>query len=105
MRLLSAILSCSGGEGQVPSAASSRATAAFIKSGHFTNVQGHGLVQKWFATAQILTLLASPLMRTAFDCAPTRFRAQFLCLLNRVAIAEAAQKNGCVRSEWQDVMR
>merc|ERR1719163_1193415 len=43
-------------------------------------------------------------VRTAYDCAKKRFRAQFLCALNRVTVVEAKRQSDCIRGNWQEVL-
>jgi len=59
----------------------------------------------WFDDARLLEIVSGHTVRGAYDCSPKRLRAQFLCLLNRVAMAEATRQNDCVRSNWHEVMR
>lgn len=82
-----------------------RAMAAFARSGIFYSCQVQVLLSEWFEKTQLLELYASFPMRTAYDCAPKRHRAQFLCLLNRAAIAEAKRFNDCVRGSWPHIMQ
>merc|ERR1711920_359377 len=42
--------------------------------------------------------------RTAYDCAPKRYRAEFLCALNRATLAEAVRHSDCIRGDWQGIM-
>jgi len=43
-------------------------------------------------------------VRTAYDCSRKRFRAQFLCALNRVTMVEAKRQSDCIRGNWQEVL-
>jgi len=67
--------------------------------------QTSGLLADWFEKTHLLELYASVPVRTAYDCAPKRCRAQFLCLLNRAAIAEAKKFSDCVRGNWPVIMQ
>merc|ERR1719367_2579904 len=101
--MLSAVLAACG-EGEVPSPALGRGMAAFSASVEFRTCQAQILLSEWFNKPQLLDLFAGAPIRTAYDCAPKRFRAQFLCVLNRATLAEAKRHNDCVRANWQEVM-
>eukprot|EP00927_Polykrikos_kofoidii_P018318 TRINITY_DN18477_c0_g1_i1.p1 TRINITY_DN18477_c0_g1~~TRINITY_DN18477_c0_g1_i1.p1 ORF type:complete len:339 (-),score=46.50 TRINITY_DN18477_c0_g1_i1:211-1083(-) len=62
------------------------------------------LLSTWFNSNTLLDLCGSPPLRAAYDCSPKRFRAQFLCLLNRAVLAEAVRSQGCVRRGWSQVL-
>lgn len=93
------------GDGEVSPPAQARGIAAFSKSGVYYHCQVPTLLAEWFDKTQLLELYASAAVRTAYDCAPKRYRAQFLCLLNRAAIAEAKRFNECVRGSWPMIMQ
>ncbi|CAK0902984.1 unnamed protein product [Prorocentrum cordatum] len=101
-RLLSAICGLAG-EGEVPPAAQSRALGAFSRSGMYHGSQPQSLLSDWFEKTQLVDLFGST--TTAYDCAPKRYRAQFLCWLNRAAVVEAKRFNDCVRSQWHVIMQ
>jgi len=103
-RLLTAVVGIVG-EGDVVGPAQGRAVAAFARSTMFYNCQLQPLISEWFERNQLLELYASFPLRTAYDCAPKRYRAQFLCLLNRAAVAEAKRCGDFVRASWQGVMQ
>lgn len=92
------------GEGEVSTPAHGRSVSAFARSSIFHNCQFSSLLSEWFEKAHLLTVYGSSEMRTAYDCAPKRFRAQFLCLLNRAAVVEARRFDDCVRGAWPGIM-
>ncbi|CAJ1335651.1 unnamed protein product [Effrenium voratum] len=49
------------------------------------------------------TCMASPEIRSSYDCAPKRYRAHFLCLLARAAQIESDSSDGCVRRQWSKI--
>jgi len=103
-RMLIAV--CGGvGEGEVPVQAQARMMGAFVRSNIFHTCMLQALLAEWFERSQLLDVFASTTLRTAYDCAPKRFRAQFLCLLNRAVVAEARRCNGCVRGQWSQIMQ
>eukprot|EP00440_Ansanella_granifera_P026430 gb/GFBE01028712.1/.p1 GENE.gb/GFBE01028712.1/~~gb/GFBE01028712.1/.p1 ORF type:complete len:410 (+),score=72.66 gb/GFBE01028712.1/:1-1230(+) len=102
-RMLHAILALTG-EGEVPPTAHARSLAAFTQSHIYINCRAQVLLTEWFDQNRLLDLFATPALRTAYDCAPKRYRAQFLCALNRATMAEAKRNNDCVRGNWQTVM-
>lgn len=102
-RLLAAVLAFSG-EGEVPDSAAERAVLSFASSAAFGSCNGKALLTQWYDSPELLKLLGSPAIRMAYDCSRKRFRAQFLCLLNRMVVAEAQRQNDCVRGEWQEVL-
>eukprot|EP00927_Polykrikos_kofoidii_P047604 TRINITY_DN41858_c0_g1_i1.p1 TRINITY_DN41858_c0_g1~~TRINITY_DN41858_c0_g1_i1.p1 ORF type:complete len:651 (+),score=136.23 TRINITY_DN41858_c0_g1_i1:215-2167(+) len=103
MRVLSAVLALSG-EGEVPQAAMSRGMAAFTASPSYPTCQAQLLLAEWWDGMQVLDHFSGMPLRTAYDCAPKRFRAQFICLLNRAVLAEARRNQDCVRGNWQAIM-
>lgn len=105
-RMLLAVCGVVGeGDANVGGGAVGRAMAAFARSGIYYTCQIQSLLAEWFEKTQLLELYASFPMRTAYDCAPKRCRAQFLCLLNRAAIVEAKRFNDCVRGSWPAIMQ
>lgn len=103
MRMLQAVLSLAG-EGDVPGPALSRSLAAFTASTAWLQCRPQVLLSEWFDQNRLLDLFASAPLRTAYDCAPKRFRAQFLCALNRATLAEAKRHHDCVRGNWHSVL-
>eukprot|EP00929_Paragymnodinium_shiwhaense_P021973 TRINITY_DN14186_c0_g1_i1.p1 TRINITY_DN14186_c0_g1~~TRINITY_DN14186_c0_g1_i1.p1 ORF type:complete len:584 (+),score=115.04 TRINITY_DN14186_c0_g1_i1:80-1753(+) len=101
-RLLIAICGVAGEE-WVPEAAKQRMVASYLKSRMFHNSQPHALFEEWMNSARLLDLYGTPAVRTAYDCAPKRYRAQFLCLLFRVLLVEAKHNSGCVRASWAKI--
>ncbi|CAE8614749.1 unnamed protein product, partial [Polarella glacialis] len=94
------------GEGEVSAVAQGRAFLSFSRSSKmFYSCQIKTLLTEWFEKTQLLDLYASVPVRTAYDCAPKRYRGQFLCLLNRAVIAEAKRFNDCVRGSWPTIMQ
>eukprot|EP00434_Breviolum_minutum_P003712 symbB.v1.2.003267.t1/scaffold117.1/size318901/6 len=102
-KMLHAVLALTG-EGEVPGPALSRSLAAFTASTAWTNCRPQVLLSEWFDNNRLLDLFASMPLRTCYDCAPKRYRAQFLCALNRATMAEAKRNNDCVRGNWHSVM-
>lgn len=102
-RMLHAVLALAC-EGEVPTVALSRSIPAFTTSASFGSCQAQVLLSEWFDQPRLLGLFASSSLRTAYDCAPKRYRAQFLCALNRATLSEARRHNDCVRGNWQEVM-
>ncbi|CAJ1357883.1 unnamed protein product [Effrenium voratum] len=102
-RMLHAVLGLTG-EGEVPGPALSRSLAVFTAAAAWTNCRPQVLLSEWFDHTRLLDLFALFPMRTAYDCAPKRYRAQFLCALNRATMAEAKRNHDCVRGNWQTVM-
>lgn len=103
-RVLVAVCGAAG-EGAVPVAAQSRAAGAFGRSHVFHTCEYQSLLKLWFDRSQHLEVYASQGMRTAYDCAPKRCRAQLLCLLNRALMCEAKRCHGCVRGAWSQIMQ
>ncbi|CAE8649256.1 unnamed protein product, partial [Polarella glacialis] len=102
-RLLTAVCGLEG-EGEVPTVARSRAMAMFTGSSAFSGCRAQVLLNDWFDRKHLLESLSSPALRIAYDCAPKRHRAQFLCLLNRAISAESLRNgSGCVREGWTAV--
>jgi len=62
------------------------------------------LLSEWYDQPRLLDVFAGMPLRAAYDSAPKRFRAQFLCALNRATLAEAKRQSDCVRGNWQAVM-
>lgn len=101
-RMLTAICGLTG-EGWVPRQAQNRASIGLSQSNVFHRCIPDALITEWFSGKLLENFGAFP-VRTAYDCAPKRFRAQFLCLLNRVLLAEATRSSGCVRAVWGSVL-
>eukprot|EP00930_Biecheleria_cincta_P039841 TRINITY_DN27343_c0_g2_i1.p1 TRINITY_DN27343_c0_g2~~TRINITY_DN27343_c0_g2_i1.p1 ORF type:complete len:640 (-),score=124.67 TRINITY_DN27343_c0_g2_i1:63-1982(-) len=102
-RMLHAILALTS-EGEVSGPAMSRSLAAFTISHTWVNCRPQLLLSEWFDQNRLLDHFGGPHLRTAYDCAPKRYRAQFLCALNRATLAEAKRNNDCIRGNWQSVM-
>eukprot|EP00928_Gymnodinium_smaydae_P042788 TRINITY_DN28782_c0_g1_i1.p1 TRINITY_DN28782_c0_g1~~TRINITY_DN28782_c0_g1_i1.p1 ORF type:complete len:524 (-),score=110.57 TRINITY_DN28782_c0_g1_i1:68-1435(-) len=106
-RLVAAVLalSCEGG---VPVPAQQRARtflrlAADRGGGDWALPAAAGaseFLSAWQSQPELLAALAQPSVRSAYDCAPKRYRAHFLCLLARAAVAEGERSDGCVRQTW-----
>jgi len=103
-RFLTAVLGISG-EGKVPRQARPRAAAAFTQSPAFSCCSSQVILSEWFEKTDMLDLLASAPVRAAYDCAPKRFRAQFLCMLNRCVVVEAKRCQDCVRHAWGEIFQ
>lgn len=102
-RMLHAILALTS-EGEVSGPAMSRSLAAFTITHTWANCRPQLLLSEWFDQNRLLDHFGGPHLRTAYDCAPKRYRAQFLCALNRATSAEAKRNNDCIRGNWQNVM-
>eukprot|EP00929_Paragymnodinium_shiwhaense_P040717 TRINITY_DN21219_c0_g1_i5.p1 TRINITY_DN21219_c0_g1~~TRINITY_DN21219_c0_g1_i5.p1 ORF type:complete len:391 (-),score=96.19 TRINITY_DN21219_c0_g1_i5:246-1418(-) len=102
-RLLHAVLAMTG-EGEPSPTALNRGLQAFGTAKSHPRCQASVLANEWWERVQLLNYFADKQMRTAYDCAPKRFRAQFLCALNRNVLAEAKRNQDCVRGSWQNVM-
>lgn len=103
-RMLSAICGLVG-EGEVGYAAQQRASAAFTRSSLYYTCKIPTLLADWFERPKLIDLFATVPVRTAYDCAPKRYRAQFICLLNRAALAEAKRFHDCVRGSWSSIIQ
>lgn len=103
-RMLSAVLAL-GGEGTVPDVMLPRASAAFAASPCYYRYPGQALLGRWYDDAQLLDVFAGTPLRVAYDCSQKRYRAQFLCALNRAAMVESKRNDSCVRGTWQAVMQ
>lgn len=102
-RLLFAILGLAG-EGEVSPTALTRAVTAFGSSSTFFDTAPQALLSQFFDMNSLLDFYAGQPLRTAYDCSKKRFRAQFLCALNRVTGVEAKRQSDCIRGNWQEVM-
>lgn len=103
-RLLFAVLGLSG-EGEVPDQAHARAPGALATSpAHRYCHAPQLLLVEWFDRNTLLDYYASASLRTAYDSAPKKLRAYFLCALNRCTMVEAKRNHECVRGNWQAVM-
>jgi len=102
-RLLSAVCGLAG-EGWAPPKIETRGVAAFSNSATYNGCHPQVLLHEWFE-GRLADVFATFPLRIAYDCAPKRFRAQFLCLLNRVLVIEASRNiGGCVRNSWANIM-
>merc|ERR1711924_465440 len=81
-----------------------RGLQAFGTAKSHSRCQAVVLGKEWWDGVQLLNYFADKQMSTAYDCAPKRFRAQFLCALNRNVLAEAKRNQDCVRGSWHNVM-
>eukprot|EP00928_Gymnodinium_smaydae_P001717 TRINITY_DN10616_c0_g5_i1.p2 TRINITY_DN10616_c0_g5~~TRINITY_DN10616_c0_g5_i1.p2 ORF type:complete len:629 (-),score=151.92 TRINITY_DN10616_c0_g5_i1:93-1979(-) len=102
-RVLAAVLALSG-QGEVPPTALHRGMVAFDKAPCFATCTSQLLNAEWWDASRLLDHFAHAQVRTAYDCAPKRFRAQFITALNRCILAEAKRNSECVRGNWQAVM-
>jgi len=115
-RLISAVLAINT-EGFVPSRAAQRAAAclqvdagagggswARPAAGYGAGAHGiNAFLTQWFELPELLAFYGGSAVRSAYDCAPKRYRAHFLCALARLAHMEGARSAGCVRQSWSDV--
>mmetsp|Transcript_6440 Transcript_6440/g.11188 ORF Transcript_6440/g.11188 Transcript_6440/m.11188 type:complete len:629 (+) Transcript_6440:94-1980(+) len=102
-RMLSAVIGLSG-EGSATDEALRRALVSFSSSSSYHSANAQVLLAEWFENPTLLEFFASTTLRTAYDCTPKRFRAEFLCLLNRVTLVEAKRNQDCIRGTWQAIM-
>merc|ERR1712217_267117 len=102
-RLMSAVVSY-GGEGLVLGPAAGRAAVVFASSSVYPKCDGKSIINDWYNNERLLDMFASAPLRAAYDCAPKRYRIQFLCMLNRVLRCEAVRQNDCIRSPWQAIV-
>lgn len=102
-RVLAAVLSLTG-EGSVSDAGRSHALQAFVSSSAFGRCHVRHFLSSWYDGAELLDQFSGAVLRSAYDSLPKRFRTQFLCMLNRVAAAEAARNESCVRGTWQGIL-
>merc|ERR1712125_266580 len=65
-------------------------------------IQPDVLLNEWQLSTSLLELYGSTALRAAYDCAPKRLRAQFLCFLDRTVAAEARVVG--VRGSWKLVL-
>merc|ERR1740130_403265 len=98
-RLLCAVVSVAC-EGEVSPTALTRAVSAFTTSSTFYNCQPQALLSQFFDMNSMLDFYAGIPVRTAYDCSKKRFRAQFLCTLNRACAVEAKRQSDCIRGNW-----
>ncbi|CAE7334407.1 slc43a2 [Symbiodinium natans] len=102
-RLLTVVCGVAG-EGRVATVARTRALAAFAT--RHPGCRAPELMAMWFERPQLLEALGSPSLRTAYDCAAKRYRAQFLCLLGRALAAEVRRMGtGMPRDGWNQISR
>eukprot|EP00435_Cladocopium_sp_Y103_P063283 s268_g24.t2 len=105
-RLLAAVLALTG-QGVVPQKAHQRAAACLrLPEGGWAaaHASTEALLAQWRSeSGGLLEVLAHDALRTAYDCAPKRYRAQFLCLLARCAQVESNGSDGCVRRQWSKI--
>ncbi|CAK9006526.1 unnamed protein product [Durusdinium trenchii] len=105
-RLLGAVLALTP-QGFVPPGALQRANA-FLRlpegTWAWSTASTEALLAQWRdEKGQLLEAFTEPVLRNAYDCAPKRYRAQFLCLLARAAQLESDASDGCVRRTWSKV--
>ncbi|CAE7730474.1 unnamed protein product [Symbiodinium sp. CCMP2592] len=92
-------VSAAAGEGHIDRPALNRAAAVNSQKALL-------LASEWFQKSQLLEIFGTTSVRTAYDCAPKRYRAQFLCLINRLLIVEARQfGDGHIRAGWNSIMQ
>jgi len=103
-RILTAVLGICG-EGYVPTAVQSRALFVFTTSSAYNQLLPDTLLSSWFGREDLISLFSGVHLRTAYDCAPKRLRAQFLCALNRCATAEAKRNLDNVRGCWGGIFQ
>merc|ERR1719230_1063016 len=62
------------------------------------------VTDSWYSGGDALGLFATTAMRTAFECAPKQYRAQFICALSRAAWIEEASGE-LMRENWAIVFK
>ena len=88
----------SSGEGHIDRQALNRAASV-------NSQKALQLTTSWFQKVQLLELYGHTQMRTAYDCAPKRYRAQFLCLINRLLLVESRHFGSHIRQPWEQIMK
>eukprot|EP00438_Fugacium_kawagutii_P029748 Skav215802 [mRNA] locus=scaffold3885:118882:121384:+ [translate_table: standard] len=89
----------SSGEGHIDRLALNRAA-------NLNSQKALSLASEWFQKNALLDVFGGTPVRTAYDCAPKRYRAQFLCLINRLLLVEARQfGDGHIRAGWNSIMQ
>jgi len=104
MRLVCSVLALST-EGQVGAEAQARAEE-FLQTPEGSWAAGgsaQGVCAAWFQAHALLSTIGHAAVRSAYDCAPKRYRAHFLCALTRLAILESLRGDGQVRAAWGQV--
>eukprot|EP00929_Paragymnodinium_shiwhaense_P009137 TRINITY_DN11318_c0_g1_i1.p1 TRINITY_DN11318_c0_g1~~TRINITY_DN11318_c0_g1_i1.p1 ORF type:complete len:740 (+),score=218.90 TRINITY_DN11318_c0_g1_i1:97-2316(+) len=96
-KLLMAVLALSG-EGKTIPTLLDRAIIALPSMCAYRGCSPLQLLSRWHDSEKLLQAFAEAPTRSAYDCMPKRFRAQFLCALHRVATVEATRNSGCVRA-------
>lgn len=87
------------GEGHIDRLALNRAAT-------FNSQKALLLASEWFQKPGLLDVFGGTPVRTSYDCAPKRYRAQFLCLINRLLLVEARQfGDGHIRAGWNSIMQ
>lgn len=87
------------GEGHIDRLALNRAAT-------FNSQKALLLASEWFQKPGLLDGFGGTPVRTSYDCAPKRYRAQFLCLINRLLLVEARQfGDGHIRAGWNSIMQ
>lgn len=97
LRFLMAVIGVSG-EGKCTPIIKQRAAATYEKASGSPGSSA-SIAKHWFESPSMLALYGSQTMRTAYDCAPKQYRAQFACALSRVAWLEEATGE-LMRDEW-----
>lgn len=109
-RLLAALLGLAT-EGQVPLPAKQR-NSLCLKTSNSAGGGGwarpalgtpEGFLEQWFKADELLQAYSHEAVRSAYDCAPKRYRAHFLCLLSRLAQLEGLRGDGCIRQLWSQI--
>ena len=87
------------GEGHIDRLALNRAAT-------FNSQKALLLASEWFQKPGLLDVFGGTPVRASYDCAPKRYRAQFLCLINRLLLVEARQfGDGHIRAGWNSIMQ
>ena len=87
----------SAGEGHIDRQALARAAAS-------NSQKALHLANSWFQKPQLLEIYGQTPVRTAYDCAPKRYRAQFLCLINRLLLVDS-RHFGTLRQPWEQIFQ
>eukprot|EP00913_Durusdinium_trenchii_P022162 g20823.t1 len=93
------LVSTTAGEGHIDRVALNRAAA-------LNSQKALLLASEWFKKTTLLELFGGTSVRASYDCAPKRYRAQFLCLLYRLLLIETRQfgELSC-RPAWTKILQ
>merc|ERR1719436_1197833 len=93
------------GEGRCSDTIKHRSALAFLPSSpSMAAMIAPAVTDSWYSRPDSLQLFATQMMRTAYECAPKQYRAQFICALSRLAWTEGVLGEN-VRDEWMLIAR